>query len=947
MAEKIFSNVRLGLKVDTLENWSKSTLPLKKGEVAFATVAASAGTGLTEPVVMMKIGEDGIKTFKDIEWNFYAKAADVLAACKSEDALKAFINGVITDAGVATDEALSTLSGRVDTLEGTVGDAENGLVKDVADNAAAILALEGLVGDTKVATQISTAIAELDLANTYEAKGEAAKVSTALETYKTANDAAVQKNAADIAGEISRAKAAEEANATAIATIKDGTTIDSFADVEAALAGKQGAGDYSTVGHKHEIADVNGLSDALADAAKAGTDAAATAESNAKAYTDAEIAEWVGDKTVGVQISEAIANYTTTADMNAAIGTAKGEAIEHANGLNTAMNTRVEALEAIDHSHTNADELDKIADGDVAKWNAAEQNAKDYADGLNTAMDGRVADLEALFEDGEGSVADQIADAVAAEAALREAADAELQAQIGTASAEGKEASGLHARIEGLEGLVGDKKVSEAISDAVKVETDRAEAAESGLAGRIKAIEDDYLTAADEKALQDQITTNANAIELLTNGVSADEVDGVNDLIQYVKEHGTEVTGIKADIKANADAIAAIPQADWAQEDETAADYIKNKPFYTSVGEVEVAPMTTVHIDSNTGYVENPFKITLTPGVTYTVIFDDVTYYSVAKETYDGEPFIGNSSILGWNDNVNTEEPFFVDVYEDTVTVAATTEGDHTISILTLGEVVHKLDAKYIPDEVRSDWNQNDPTAIDYIENRPFYDDEGVVIFEDVVVVDESHYYEPSNAYDTGYVYNATESYIEGQVYTVTINNAVYRIAARNNYYMLIGDASFNEYPFYTYEHRSNPQQIMFSFPNAGTYSVKISYGGQGVRQLDEKFIPNTIARVSDVDAIAELVGDTKVSEAIAGATNPLVERIVELEKVDHSHENASVLDGIEAANITAWDAKVDDVTAAADSGLKATRTGNTVAIEIDDTVTFIFDCGDAGVTAE
>ena len=42
------------------------------------------------------------------------------------------------------------------------------------------------------------------------------------------------------------------------------------------------------------------------------------------------------------------------------------------------------------------------------------------------------------------------------------------------------------------------------------------------------------------------------------------------------------------------------------------------------------------------------------------------------------------------------------------------------------------------------------------------------------------------------------------------------------------------------------------------------------------------------------------------------------------------------------WDAKLEDVTAAADSGLKATKTGNTVAIAIDDTITFVFDCGGA-----
>ena len=85
------------------------------------------------------------------------------------------------------------------------------------------------------------------------------------------------------------------------------------------------------------------------------------------------------------------------------------------------MNTRVEALEAIDHDHSNKAELDLIASGDKAKWDAAaakahehsnltvlegitaakvqawdaaEGNAKGHADNLNTAMNTRVAALE-------------------------------------------------------------------------------------------------------------------------------------------------------------------------------------------------------------------------------------------------------------------------------------------------------------------------------------------------------------------------------------------------------------------------------------------------------------------------------------------------------------------------------------------------------------------------
>ena len=90
---------------------------------------------------------------------------------------------------------------------------------------------------------------------------------------------------------------------------------------------------------------------------------------------------------------------------------------------------------------------------------------------------------------------------------------------------------------------------------ATKAIADQNKTDISTLNGKVTAIEADYLVEADKTALQEQITANASAIELLTNGVSADEVDGVNDLINYVKEHGPEVTGMKADIAANAKAI--------------------------------------------------------------------------------------------------------------------------------------------------------------------------------------------------------------------------------------------------------------------------------------------------------------------------------------------------------------------------------------------------------
>lgn len=73
----------------------------------------------------------------------------------------------------------------------------------------------------------------------------------------------------------------------------------------------------------------------------------------------------------------------------------------HANKalLDTYTQTEENLADAVakKHAHTNAAELDKIAEGDVAKWNAAEQNAKGYADGLKTELQAEIdADVKVV-----------------------------------------------------------------------------------------------------------------------------------------------------------------------------------------------------------------------------------------------------------------------------------------------------------------------------------------------------------------------------------------------------------------------------------------------------------------------------------------------------------------------------------------------------------------------
>ena len=91
-----------------------------------------------------------------------------------------------------------------------------------------------------------------------------------------------------------------------------------------------------------------------------------------------------------------------TAEKVAAWDAAEGNAKGYADGLNTAMNTRVEALEAIDHEHANAAELAKIADGDKAKWDAASEKAHTHTFNeteLNKIVDGDVAKWNGVAAD--------------------------------------------------------------------------------------------------------------------------------------------------------------------------------------------------------------------------------------------------------------------------------------------------------------------------------------------------------------------------------------------------------------------------------------------------------------------------------------------------------------------------------------------------------------------
>jgi hypothetical protein len=79
--------------------------------------------------------------------------------------------------------------------------------------------------------------------------------------------------------------------------------------------------------------------------------------------------------------------------------------------LNADLAAKINASTAVNHSHDNKTVLDGITADKVAAWDASEKNAKDYTDGKDSAMNTRVEALETAIGE-NGSVATQIKTAI-------------------------------------------------------------------------------------------------------------------------------------------------------------------------------------------------------------------------------------------------------------------------------------------------------------------------------------------------------------------------------------------------------------------------------------------------------------------------------------------------------------------------------------------------------
>ena len=197
-----------------------------------------------------------------------------------------------------------------------------------------------------------------------------------------------------------------------------------------------------------------------------------------------------------------------------------------------------------------------------------------------------------------------------------------------------------------------------------------------------------------------------------------DKIINVNNAINNLNEINEHIANTHIHMS-----IDDIPQSDWNQNDDTAADYIKNKTHWS---EVEEVTLLNDSLTFSSTFAENPgmyryitvCDFLIEDNKTYTVIFDDVKYTctSVLMNPENSITVIGNLGLTGMGND--TGEPFFIVtqiVDGDYVLVIGTTltEATHSVIIKTINETIHKLDTKYLKMD-----DSLSATSINPVENR-------------------------------------------------------------------------------------------------------------------------------------------------------------------------------------------------------------------------------------
>lgn len=149
-------------------------------------------------------------------------------------------------------------------------------------------------------------------------------------------------------------------------------------------------------------------------------------------------------------------------------------------------------------------------------------------------------------------------------------------------------------------------------------------------------------------------------------------------------------------------------QSDYNQNDSTAADYIKNRPFYEGITEDILLNQTFTtqpeaeEPDLNV-WETTENKISLKEGETVNVLFNGTKYTLTVKKIYGSVLYVGNLYIFD-KDKENTGEPFAIantalsTLKDGTTIITEQPQTNKTIKVYKSEDIIKTIDPKFIKD---------------------------------------------------------------------------------------------------------------------------------------------------------------------------------------------------------------------------------------------------------
>ena len=319
----------------------------------------------------------------------------------------------------------------------------------------------------------------------------------------------------------------------------------------------------------------------------------------------------------------------------------------------------------------------------------------------------------------------------------------------------------------------------------------------------------------------------SNRIQILSSDSTASQYPSAKAVVDYaVAKTDYEAVIAELDEKASI-------QPDWNQNDESAENYIENRPFYTG-DPIE----TTIVEETSFELIDGMGNLTATQpleaGQEYIITLDGTAYNCVAKFNEEfGMPYMGNAVLADLGED--TGESFFIAPMQSETALGITINSDvteHTISVIGVISEVHQIDPKYIKDMYYEYMGANTDLVLDAY----------------LVAEEDNQWFNFSQFYLENFL-------VEGATYIVNWNDETYTCTAKRNIYgdIYIGNQALYDEEAFSEIIESNEPFFLYTFEEefdyglcmqtAGEYRIFIKGTGEKLNQhkIDMKYMPDNI----------------------------------------------------------------------------------------------------------